>query len=225
MPAVPTIEPTASDDRSFISESGSSTTAERRPIHTLGSVRTAGSPRSLATPENMSPRMIEYARPATSVMKITVRSGITAVFSENTLVHVSRYVLLPTALPTRAISEYVYAEERPVNARIAIAGQRAAFESANAAMPAASASTPEPTMFLARLAIEPTTGAPAGSGCAPAVSAASCMYGGTTRRCCAAGAASAAWCELRLEAILRAPRAGAKALDGLSARASVGTIG
>ena len=71
------------------------------------------------------------------------------------------------------------ARDQRVRVRRERAGERedrhrrpeAAFESANAAMPAASASTPLPTMFLARLAIEPTTGAPAGSGCAPAVSA------------------------------------------------------
>ena len=70
------------------------------------------------------------------------------------------------------MSEYVYAERAPVKRRIASDGRSATFAEEKAAMPAARARTPEPTMFLARFAIEPTSGAPAGSGApASAVSA------------------------------------------------------
>ena len=74
----------------------------------------------------------------------------------------SRYVFAPTAAPTRAIDENVYAERPPVKSRIAIDGSSASRELEKAAMPAARASTPEPTMFLARLTTEAETLTPGG---------------------------------------------------------------
>jgi hypothetical protein len=107
---------------------------------------------------------------AAIVMKMTVTSGKMAVFSPKTLAHVSRYEFPPTAAPTRAIDENVYAETMPVGSRIANAGSSATLELEKAATPAASASTPEPTIFLERLMMAAVTLTPAGGWAAAAVS-------------------------------------------------------
>jgi len=94
--------------------------------------------------------------------------------------HASRYVSAPTAAETRAMVEKVYAERAHIAHSITSAGSTATLAPEKAPTPAASASTPEPTMFLARFATVLGTLAPddAASPCdADSVAAASSGVG------------------------------------------------
>ena len=64
------------------------------------------------------------------------------------------------AAPTRAMVEKVYALAAPTASRMARDGSSARGEPEKAATPAASARTPEPTMFLNRLMIDGVTPVP-----------------------------------------------------------------
>ena len=104
-----------------------------------------------------------------------------ALFSPNTLAHASRYELAPTSAETRAMSENVYAETAHMKSMRPRAGTTATCWLLKAATPAASARTPEPTMFFARFTTVLETEAPLGL--SPETAAAAIMAGACDRRC------------------------------------------
>ena len=131
MPAVPRIEPTASDDRSRIRQSGRKTKTPNAPISRFELHSTAGSlrgrektvgrnsgiapkiarrelrahPASRLIEPNESPMMIAYATAPTSVLNVTIAAGSADVDVPKTDAHVSLYVPAPASAPTRPITE------------------------------------------------------------------------------------------------------------------------
>lgn len=98
-------EPMASDERLRMRQSGRKMSSVATMIRKLLLVSRAGAPSSLPIEANESPTMIEYDTAPTNVLKVTAQAGMMALFSPNTLAHVSRYDSAPTAEPTRAIEE------------------------------------------------------------------------------------------------------------------------
>ena len=89
VPAVPSTEPMAREERSRMSESGKSTRPESRTIHVLLEQSHTGAFANIAIDLNESPRMMAYESPPTYVLKRTVRPGMMAVRSPKTLIHAS----------------------------------------------------------------------------------------------------------------------------------------
>eukprot|EP00965_Chrysotila_dentata_P231893 6198625-Pleurochrysis_carterae.AAC.2 len=93
-------------------------------------------------------------------LKMITMAGMIDVFSPKIFDQALLYELAPTASATRAIDEKVYAERPHIAKSSARAGMMAIGAPLNEATPAASARTPEPTIFFARFTVVVGTLAP-----------------------------------------------------------------